>query len=88
MIRDHRRDGFGGDLSLFKMYNLVKKFGTETEYVVIKFILRIFYKEIVAALDEKGKRIPGKIKDERLQEMIYIMEKLIHDYYFLRRFDK
>ena len=84
-IRDYHRDGFD-DKSIFTMRNMVVRFGTETEYPVCKFVLRIFYKELTASMDEEKKRIPGKISDERLYEILYIIEKLIHDYYFIMRF--
>lgn len=86
-IRDHRRDGFD-DGSIWKMYNMVKKFGKETEYPVCRFVLRIFYKELVSSMNTDRKRIPGKITDKRLEEMLYIIEQMVHDYYFMRRFEK
>lgn len=85
-LRDHRRNGIK-KTTVQRLRRLVVKFGKETEYPICKFILRIFYKELSAALDENEERIPGKISDERIDEVIYILEKLIHDYYFLRRFE-
>lgn len=84
-IKDHYKEGFN-DRSIFRMLNMVIRFGTETKYPVCKFILRLFYKELKVCMDEKNKRIPGKISDERLYEILYIIEELIHDYYFMMRF--
>jgi hypothetical protein len=86
-LKDHRKEGFN-DRTVWKLYNLVVKFGKETEYPVCRYVLRIFYKELVVSMDEKKKRIPGKISDKRLDEIIFIIEQLIHDYYFMNRFKK
>lgn len=85
MLRDN---GSAGDnrRPLF-LFNAVIKFGKGTEYEEIKVVLRGYYRELKNSFDEKGNRIDGAITNERLDEMIYHLEKLVYNYYFLNRFN-
>lgn len=85
MLRDHDSEAY--EYKSFTLFNIVSKFGKETEYEEIKVILRKYYRELKITLDEKRKRIDGTITDERLREIVDHLEALIHDHYFMKRFD-
>jgi hypothetical protein len=84
MLRDHEA-GRTKFFSAFTLLNTVKKFGKETEFEEVKKELRIFYKELKAALDKKNKEIPGMISDNRFDEIVDRCKTLIDDYYWKNR---